>query len=149
MYNGMYSSDAWWRHQMETFSALLALCAGIQRSPVNSPHKDKWRGALMFSLIWAWINGWVNNGEAGDLRRHRAHYDVILMDSGWPVFNNSDNGYQPSVNEGMFFNKNLRDVSICFRGRIILDHVKTSCNSFRKTQNPLPRHSFPKSRDHR
>ena len=27
-------------------------------------------------LIWAWINGRVNNGEAGDLRRHRAHYDV-------------------------------------------------------------------------
>ena len=33
----------------------------------------------MFSLIGAWINGLVNNGEAGDLRRHRAHYDVIVM----------------------------------------------------------------------
>ena len=33
----------------------------------------------MFSLIYARINGWVNNGEAGDLRRHRAHYDVIVM----------------------------------------------------------------------
>ena len=32
-----------------------------------------------FSLICAWLNGWVNNGEAGDLRRHRAHYDVIVM----------------------------------------------------------------------
>ena len=31
----------------------------------------------MFSLICAWINGWVNNGEGGDLRRHRTHYDVI------------------------------------------------------------------------
>ena len=57
---------AWWRHQMETFSALLAICAG--NSPVNSPHKGQWRGALMFSLISAWINGWVNNREAGDLR---------------------------------------------------------------------------------
>ena len=37
------------------------------------------RRALMFSLICARINGWVNNGEAGDLRRHRAHYDVIVM----------------------------------------------------------------------
>ena len=37
------------------------------------------RGALVFSLICAWINGWVNNGEAADLRRHRAHYDVTLM----------------------------------------------------------------------
>ena len=33
----------------------------------------------MFSLICAWINGWVNNHEAADLRRHRAHYDVILV----------------------------------------------------------------------
>ena len=38
----------------------------------------RWRGALMFSLICVWINGWVNNGEAGDLRRYRANYDVIL-----------------------------------------------------------------------
>ena len=53
---------------------------GIHRSPVNSPHKGQWRGALMFSLIYAWINGWVNNREAGDLRRHRAHYDVIVGD---------------------------------------------------------------------
>ena len=52
---------------------------GIHRSPVNSPHKGQWRRALTFSLICAWINGWINNGEAGDLRRHRAHYDVSVM----------------------------------------------------------------------
>ena len=52
---------------------------GIHRSPVNSPHKGQWRGALMFSLICARINDWVNNGEAGDLRRHRAHCDVIVI----------------------------------------------------------------------
>ena len=129
----------WWRHQMKTFSALLALCAGnspvtgivlashpctcvLHRqlhtlkvpyfffifmgifiksgilhtlkfhlhtmschfwlnlwSPGNSPHKGQWRGALMFSLICVWINGWVNNREAGELRRHRAHYDVTVM----------------------------------------------------------------------
>ena len=50
---------------------------GIHRSPVNSPHKDQWRGALMFSLIW--INGWVNNRETGNLRHYRAHYEVIVM----------------------------------------------------------------------
>ena len=33
----------------------------------------------MFSLICAWINGWVNTGEAGDLRRQRAHHDVTVM----------------------------------------------------------------------
>ena len=71
---------AWWRNQMETFSALLAICAGIHRSPVNSPRKGQRRGALMFSLICVWINSWVNNREAGDLRRCRAHYDVTVMD---------------------------------------------------------------------
>ena len=70
---------SWWRHQMETFSALLALCAGNSPVPVNSPHKGQWRGALMFSLICARINDWVNNRDAGDLRRHRGHNDVIVM----------------------------------------------------------------------
>ena len=62
-----------WKH----ISALLALYAG--NSPANSPHKGQWRGALMFSLICAWINGWVNHRDAGDLRRHRADYDVTVM----------------------------------------------------------------------
>ena len=65
---------------------------GIHRSPVNSPHKGQWRGALIFSLIFslmcAWINGWVNNREADDLRRHRRHYYVTVMwnllTKGWP-----------------------------------------------------------------
>ena len=48
-------------------------------SPVNPPHKGQWRGALMFYMICIWINGWVNNREAGDLKRHHAHYDVIVM----------------------------------------------------------------------
>ena len=52
---------------------------GIHRSPVNSPHNGQWRGALIFSLICVWINGWVNNRQAGDWRRHRAHYDVTVM----------------------------------------------------------------------
>ena len=51
----------------------------IHRSPVNSLHKGQWRGTLMFSLICLWLNGWVNNREAGDLRRCRAHYDVNVM----------------------------------------------------------------------
>ena len=55
----------------------------IHRSPVNCPHKGQWRGALMFSLIYAWINDWVNNREAGDLRRQHGHYDVIVMKCSW------------------------------------------------------------------
>ena len=62
---------------METFSALLAICAG--NSPVNSPHKGQWRGALMFPLICIWVNDWVNSREVGDLRRYRDHNDVTVM----------------------------------------------------------------------
>ena len=64
-----------WKH----FPCCRPFVRGIHRSPVNSPHKGQWRGALMFSLFWAWINGWVNNREAGYLRRQRAHYDVTVM----------------------------------------------------------------------
>ena len=81
------SGFTWWHHQMEAFSALLAICAGgIHWSPVNSPHKGQWRRALIFSLICIWINGWVNNREAGDLRCYRAHYDVIVMSIPCHVF---------------------------------------------------------------
>ena len=63
-----------WKH----FPRYWPFVRGIHRSPVNSPDKCQWRGALMFSWICAWINYWVNNREAGDLRRHRAHYDVTV-----------------------------------------------------------------------
>ena len=49
------------------------------QSPVNSPNEGQWCGALMCSLISSWINGWVSNHKAGDLRHHRTHYDVILI----------------------------------------------------------------------
>ena len=64
-----------WKH----FSGCWTFVRGFQRPPVNSTHKGQWRGAWMFSLICAQINGWVNNGEAGDLRHHRAHYDPTVM----------------------------------------------------------------------
>ena len=64
-----------WKH----FPRYWPFVQGIDRSPVNSPHKGQWRGVLMFTFIWVWINGWVNNREAGDLRRYRAHCDVIVM----------------------------------------------------------------------
>ena len=65
---------------METFSALLAICAGnslvtgefLAQRPVTRSF------GVFFDLRL--INGWVNNGEAGDLRRYRAYYDVIVMD---------------------------------------------------------------------
>ena len=69
-----------WKH----FPRYWPFVRGIHRWPVNSWHKGQWRRALMFSLICAWINGWVNSGEAGDFRRCRAHYDVTVM-SFWPI----------------------------------------------------------------
>ena len=54
-----------WKH----FPRYWPFVRGIHRSPVNSLHKGQWRGAFMFSLICAWIYLWVNNCEAGDLRR--------------------------------------------------------------------------------
>ena len=61
-----------WKH----FPRYWPFVRGIHRSPVNSPHKGRWRGAFMFSFICAWINGWVNNREADYLRPHHAHYGV-------------------------------------------------------------------------
>ena len=74
-------TESWWRHQMETFATLLALCEG--NPPVTrhrwiplTPASDT---ALMFSLIYAWTNGWANNWDTGDLQHHGAHYDVTVM----------------------------------------------------------------------
>ena len=64
-----------WKH----FPRYWPFVWGIHRSPVNSPAQNQWHGALMLSLICAWINGWANNGEAGNMRRHRDHYDVIVI----------------------------------------------------------------------
>ena len=73
-----------WKH----FPRYWPFVRGIHRSPVNTLPKGQWRGPFRFSLICAWINGWVNNREAGDLRRHRTDYDVIVMEAvmslGWP-----------------------------------------------------------------
>ena len=68
-----------WKH----FSHYWPFVRGIHRSLVNSPHKGHWHEALMFSLIYAWTNGWANNHDAGDRRRHYAHlhYEVTVMGS--------------------------------------------------------------------
>ena len=71
----------WWRHQMETFSALLAICAG--NSPVTSefPSQRPVTRSVDIFFDLRRINGWVNDRKAGDLRRHPAHYDVTVMHS--------------------------------------------------------------------
>ena len=64
-----------WKH----FLCYWTFVRGIHRSPVNSPHQGQWHRALMFSFIFVRLNSSDNNGEAGDLRLLRAHYDVIVM----------------------------------------------------------------------
>ena len=68
-----------WKH----FPRYWPFMREIHRSAENSRNKGRWRGALMFCLICGWINGWVNNREAGDLRRHtdRPHKCFHLMTS--------------------------------------------------------------------
>ena len=92
---------SWWRLQMATFSALLTICAG--NSPVTGefPAQRPLRGSFGVSLICAWINSWINNREAGDLRRHRAHYDATVMFCGslasWGPVHNETTSVVPST----------------------------------------------------
>ena len=64
-----------WKH----FPHYWPFVLGIHQSPVNSLHKGQWCRALIFTLICTWINSWVNNRKAGDLRCHHAHYDITVM----------------------------------------------------------------------
>ena len=75
---GSYDDVIKWKH----FLRYWPFVRGIHRSPLNFPHKGQWRGALMFSLICAWMYDWENNREAGDSRWHHAHNDVVVMISG-------------------------------------------------------------------
>ena len=68
-----------WRYKIATFSVISVLCEGNPLVTGGSPRTGQWRGALLFSLICAWINGWANNPETGDLLRHRALYDVTVL----------------------------------------------------------------------
>ena len=64
---------------MSSNGNIFRVTGRLCREFTGHPHNRQWRGPLMFSLICAWIDGLVNNGEAGNLRRYRAQYDVIVM----------------------------------------------------------------------
>ena len=142
-----------WKH----FPHYWPFVLGIHRSPVNSPHQSQWSGALVFSLIWPWINRWVNKLEAGDLRRHRPHYDVILM-----ILIINNNHYAEGFlfirvrdNEGTNYTRKLFCV-VCPKitndielGTILRIPVLTSINcklilvfNIRYNQNKLAWHSY-------
>ena len=78
--------DRGWNSRLLCGGPFLGICKHLNGSCMMMSSNGNifrvtghWRGALMFSLICVWINDWVNNREAGDLRRYRVHYDVIVM----------------------------------------------------------------------
>ena len=77
LWNNYHEDVIKWKH----FQRYWPFVRGIHQPPMNSPHKGQWRRAFMFSLIYGWLNGWVNNREAGELKRRCAHYDVIVIGS--------------------------------------------------------------------
>ena len=81
LWGARYCPMPWWSHQIETFSALLALCAGNSPLTGEFPSQSPVTRSFDVSLICA-LDTRVNNREDSDLKRHRAHYDVILMNAG-------------------------------------------------------------------
>ena len=87
--------SVWWRHHVVIIMIMVVIITLVLNMITSSngnifrvtgplcreftQSQGQWREALMFSLICAWANGSVNNRDARDLRRHRAHYDVIVM----------------------------------------------------------------------
>ena len=81
----------WWRHQMETFSALLAFCAG--NSPVTGEFPAQRPVTRNFDVFFNLrLNKRLrSNRESGDLRRHRTHYIVIVMKNENEIMENQRN----------------------------------------------------------
>ena len=91
---------SWWRHEMESFSALLALCAG--NSPVTGEFPSQRPVTRNFDVLFdsRLNNSWVNNRDAGDFRRHRARYDVTVMFA-WQILSRDNSTYSiisPKIN---------------------------------------------------
>ena len=81
-----------WNH----FPRYWPFVRGIHRSPVNSPHKGQWRGALMFALICASINDWVKQSwgwwfetPSLSLWRHRSGKIGVLNPTSGAHFTNT------------------------------------------------------------
>ena len=95
---------------MERCASMMTSSNGNIFCVTGPLHKGQWRGALMFSLICAWINCSVNTGEAGDLRRHGASYYVIVIAGNhrWFVdFSNSHGVNTQRMNGGVLCQKQV------------------------------------------
>ena len=109
LFFSLFGITSWWRHQIEFFSALLALCEGNHLWPVNSPHKGQWHWALTSSLIGAWTKGRINIRNASDSRRHYAHYDVTVMIKQNDGFTKLDASNAERVSKSLQWRHNGRD----------------------------------------
>ena len=86
MRSTVWKSNIWWRHQMEIFSALLAFCAVNSQVTGEFPAQRPVTRSFEVFFYLRLTDSWANNGDAGDLRRHRAHYDVIVIKwTHWPL----------------------------------------------------------------
>ena len=118
-----------WKH----FPRYWPFVRGIHRSPVNSPHKGQWRGALIFSLICVWINGWVNNSEAGDLRRYCkllnqwASYRWFVMVPMIPSVSQSPEFGDKFISlSDTFFIESLSNLHVCGLDPCVIVHAQGS-----------------------
>ena len=76
LFKHRHNVRSWWRHQMGTFSALLAFCEGNPPVTGGFPSQRPMTRSFDVLMICTWTNGWANKRDAGDLRRH---YDVIII----------------------------------------------------------------------
>ena len=90
----------WWRHQMETFSSLLAMC-GESTGP-QWILLTKASDAVLWYFLCAWTKGWVNNRDVGDLTRHGARYDVTVMSGDHCEVNICPNANEHSFRDSFF-----------------------------------------------
>ena len=126
--------DSFWSHNVFTnnddviklkhFPRYWPFEQGIHRPPVASPHEGQWHGALIFSLICARTNGWANTQDAGDLRRHHAHYDVT-----WNPFCGNRIGLHMISSISQVVRKGPA------RARYVLNHMKKDVIKYNHTIN--------------
>ena len=101
----------------------------------------QWRGALMSSLICTWINGWVNNGEAGDLKYHRIHHDITVRS--FAANHQNDNYWynqQGKFNQKLYFHFIVGEVyfpsgSFVVQGRQHLTFNASWCELLKNTMS--------------
>ena len=118
-----------WKH----FSRYWPFVRVIHRSSMDSPHKCQWREALVISLICTWTSSWANNCGAGDLRRHRAQYDVTVM-----ISRNGEKSNLPTAKKIDLMN--ILGVSLCVWNTCFRSHGDPVNQSHKSHNAPV---SYP------